>query len=322
MQIYERLEHEFAQLNSLDPLGMVVCSSGTAALHLGFESLRLVEGSRVALCDFNMIACPRAISMARLKPLFYDCNKHDLLLDFAELPSNSNYLSAILITHIYGRKCNLDHLHSVDRSKVLIVEDLSEAHGVIPHSRTSVACWSFYKNKVICGEEGGAVWFRDPLQAHLARQLRSLGFTEAHDFTHLPYGHNYRMSNIHAKLIRESIYQYPENLAKRQQIEKWYEAYCPSNWKMPPRDVPWVYDIRLPNLSVRDKTISALRSEGYGVRHAFKRMSEQQEYQTSKKIDNPNSLKASQEILYLPITPDVTTEEDCKRCFQIMKSVT
>lgn len=45
MQAHQRLELEWAKLHDLDPAGMVCCSSGTAALHLAFEALRLPQGS-------------------------------------------------------------------------------------------------------------------------------------------------------------------------------------------------------------------------------------------------------------------------------------
>lgn len=80
MQPFELLEREFADWNGLDPAGMVACASGSAALHLALEAMRLPPGSEVITSDFNMVAVPRAIVMAGLVPVFVDCDER-LLMD-------------------------------------------------------------------------------------------------------------------------------------------------------------------------------------------------------------------------------------------------
>lgn len=80
MEAYQRLEKEWAEFNGLDSAGMVACSSGTAALHLALEAFRLPPGSEVLVPDYTMVACPRAVAMAGLTPVFVDCDKR-LLMD-------------------------------------------------------------------------------------------------------------------------------------------------------------------------------------------------------------------------------------------------
>jgi perosamine synthetase len=210
---YQELEQQWARWNSLDPAGMVVCSSGTAALHLALEAMQLSAGSKVIVPDFTMIACARAVTLAGLEPVLVDCTEHDLSID-CDLASSAvrkyHQVRAIMPVHIYGRRCPMNKITGIARCEGLyVVEDLAEAHGILPHPDTDAACWSFYKNKIIHGEEGGAVWFRSEERARHARSLRSLGFTEAHDFTHIPRGHNYRMSNAHASLVLDCLDRFP-----------------------------------------------------------------------------------------------------------------
>mgnify|MGYP000263818837 CR=1 FL=1 len=101
------------------------------------------------------------------------------------------------------------------------MEDRAEAHGVdfgdyIPDA----ACWSFYRNKIVAGEEGGAIAFKNPRHASVAKSLRSLGFTTSHDFYHVPRGHNYRLANCLAQLVLSSLANVDANLAKRRQLEE------------------------------------------------------------------------------------------------------
>jgi perosamine synthetase len=178
-----------------------------------------------------------------------------------------------------------------------VVEDLAEAHGVKPDPCSFAACWSFYKNKIVAGEEGGAVAFKDKGDADKARQLRSLGFTDAHDFDHVPRGHNYRMSNVHAELILDSLHLVNTNRAERHVIERWHDEAVPAEWKMPPRDEAWVYDVRVPNSIA---AIKELNANGIMARHAFKPMSQQAEFKTDR-VPGARAWLASREVIYLPI---------------------
>ncbi len=170
MEAYQLLESEFGRWVGVE--NVVACSSGTAALHLALESLQLQAGSEVILGDFNMIACARAVTLAGLKPVFVDCCD-DLTMDPDLVRSrcevDGGKAEAILATHIYGRRCDMKEIHSVARDyDLFVVEDLAEAHGVHPHVDTDASCWSFYRNKIVAGEEGGAVAFKCPEVAELA----------------------------------------------------------------------------------------------------------------------------------------------------------
>jgi len=355
MEPYQQLEVEWAKFNDLDPAGMVACSSGTAALHLALEALHLPPRSEVIVPDYTMVACARAVTLAGLVPVFVDCDER-LLMDpkrvreavNSSVPYLEQAVSAIIVVHIYGRR--LESLGSplgwpVPLPKV--IEDLAEAHGVKPHPSTDAAGWSFYKNKIVAGEEGGAVWFRDPEHAALARQLRNLGFTDAHDFSHAPRGHNYRMSNAHAKKVLENfepcmgfegLRNWTSSLEKvvqeRRRIESWYQVACPVEWRMPPREAPWVYDLRIPQLTVEGQghLVRELNRMGIAARHGFKPMSRQEEYKNCKRVVGFKEMwssvsgwtgmskadNASREVIYLPIQPGVTTEAYCKRAFEFL----
>lgn len=304
---YEELEVKFAEWNELDPAGMVACSSGTAALHLACEMMGTRSSGRVIVPDLTMVACPRAVVLAGKSPEFCDCDDR-LNVKPSEVwkAVDDDVHDGLLIVHTYGRTPDRANLLAYGRNQY-VVEDLAEAHGTRPDELSDAACWSFYKNKIVCGEEGGAVWFRDPEHAKRARQLRSLGFTDAHDFTHVPRGHNYRMSNAHAKLILPSLAEADQNLAKRRQIEQWYDARVPKEWHMPPRDVVWVYDLRIPGMvyAQQDNLVRGLNQRGVAARHAFKPMTTLDEWRGQQPV-SPNALRLSQEVIYLPAYPYLT----------------
>jgi len=298
MEQVRLLEAEWAQFNGVEASQVVACNSGTAALHLAFEALQLRRGGEVIMCDFNMVACPRAVVMAGLKPVFVDCDEK-LLIDVRKVErAITGDTVAILATHIYGRRCDVDALHDiVDGTSTVVVEDLAEAHGVIPHKYTDAACWSFYRNKIVAGEEGGAVAFYSPREADLARQLRCLGFTDAHDYRHVPRGHNYRLADSLAVKVRESLRNYVHNVDCRTRRVLAYSNATPPEWRMPPRNAHWVYDVKVEYTDV-DALVAELRKRGVQARCGFKPMSMQAEF---RREACPGAREASQEVLYFPL---------------------
>ncbi len=337
MEPFELLERELQEWSGMPHV--VCCSSGTAALHLALEAMRgQNRGTRVILGDFNMIAVPRAVSLAGMEPIFVDCDS-DLCINTQKVDEvvwdidRANMFGqgyAIIATHIYGRQCKMDDLaNSATDCLYYLIEDLAEAHGVNPHPQTDAACWSFFKNKIIAGEEGGAVGFRDPKHAALARQLRSLGFTDDHDFVHVPRGCNYRLSNANAEVIRRNWgntdVQGYVNIAtdRRREIESWYDELCPAEYRMPPRDAPWVYDLRVPGMSALRQTelVRAIQADGIAARHAFKPCHTQAEYRHCPVYGSGNAAVASREVVYLPLTPGQVTRESARRAFEVIGKV-
>jgi len=314
MQAYEKLEQELAEWSGLDDV--VVCSSGSAALHLALEALELPLGSKVIVPEFCMIACARAVVLAGLVPVFVDCGD-DLLMHHSKVTEamgrsaafdhNCNCIKAIMAVHIYGRRCDMNWLTSLD---IPVIEDLAEAHGITPHPKSAAACWSFYRNKIVAGEEGGAVCFPKAnsypltwgLKYQVARELRCQGFTDKHDFIHRPRGCSYRLSNANAQLIKTKTWW--NNTELRRERERWYNELIPKQQQRGRRDAPWVYDVFHQEAH---RIVDELNESGIRARRAFAPMSMQPEFRQPYK--HLNAFKAYESVLYLPLDPSVTHKE-------------
>jgi dTDP-4-amino-4,6-dideoxygalactose transaminase len=315
MEPYQELEQSFAQWLGVDSTRCVACSSGTAALHLALESLPIQQRSVVAVPDYTMVACARAATLAGMIPTFVDCGD-DLLMDTRQLPNDPRVTCGMAV-HVYGRRCDMVGVHRwAQRNYAMVIEDMAEIHGVPPHPDTHAACWSFYENKIVGGEEGGMVMFKHARWADKARQLRTMGFTSRHDFDHVPRGHNYRLANCLAELVLESLHDFPDNFADRRMVEDWYDERAPQEWRMPRRDAPWVYDLRVPGLK-RERmywVVKRLNGLGIDARMGFLPMTRQQEYRSET---GPGAARAADEVLYLPIRPDLA-EADCEAAVEAL----
>lgn len=332
MEDYLELENLIAEWSKAkSPKHVVACSSGTAALHLALEALELPPDSYVIVPDFTMVACARAVVLAGLRPIFIDCNQGDMLATSSiirDLGMGYNPgISAVMLVHVYGRHHFLDSMTNavIRENGWKVIEDLSEAHGLAPQSITDAACWSFYKNKVIAGEEGGAIRFSDELTAAKARCLRSLGFTDNHDFYHEPRGMNYRLANCLARLVLNSFAGFKDNVEKRRIVADCYldeinrlkvSGKLKGRIERVFRDVNWVYDFRLPGLTKenQDKIVGWLNKEGIPARHAFKPMSSLPEFRRYPRYGGTNAYRASREVIYLPIDPNMDQHQVKYNC--------
>lgn len=332
-ELYQQLEADLAKWTGMEQ--MLVCSSGTAALHLALESLSLPAGSVVILPDYAMIAAARAVIMAGLTPVFVDCGE-DLnmdvdMVDVACSDVKSDRVRAILAVHNYGRPCDMEVLAILaNKYDLFLIEDLAEAHGIRPHQCTDVACWSFYKNKVVNGEEGGALGYYAtglPLEESpytIARSLRSMGFTDAHDYTHIPRGHNYRMSNAHARPILVSLRHFTNSMRERRRIEALYNKHCPPRWRLLLRQSPWVYDLQIPDLTAAKQIeiVSRLREMGVAARYGFKPATSQLEFTSCRMFSRHEGRTVAQrlatEVISLPIQPGQLTDDEAREIFYAM----
>lgn len=305
---YKDLERALAVWTGMD--NVVACNSGTAALHLALEALEMPQGSTVVVPDYTMVSCARAVTLAGHVPVFVGWDDRLLMdLDLLDALCSRHVVHAVMAVHVYGRRVAMDQLYAMSRKyRFHVVEDMAEAHGVKPHRHTAAACWSFYRNKVVHGEEGGAVAFKDPTHAAKATMLKSVGFTPQHDFYHIPRGHNYRLADCLADLVFRSLQRFDEEVHERRERELAYNAVVPEECKMPKRDCPWVYDIRIPGLprSAQAVITHELNAHGIAARVGFKPMTWQAEYNTAKCEAKNKCYDAVHEVMYLPLDSTVT----------------
>ena len=312
MEAFQRFEQEWSKWAGVE--NVVGCSSGTASLHLALEALQLPPKSKVLIPDYTMIACARAVTLAGHIPVFVDVTNEGLIdpasvEHYCHMLSSSDRLKAVMAVHVYGRPCNMPAIHDIaGKYDLKVIEDLAEAHCTHPHPNTHASCWSFYKNKVVFGEEGGAVAFRHDLthERDLAVQLRSLGFTKDHNYTHILRGHNYRLSNLHAEEILNNLTNVDGWIKIRREQEAVYDKRRPDGISVLPssRETPWVYDILIPGMTTDQQRHIVQKLWDYSIvaRYGFWPMSRQQEYTETQKVDHgSNAIRLAREVIYLPL---------------------
>lgn len=308
---YEELEMKFKEWSQIPHGHPVACSSGTAALHLALEACQFPPGSQVIIPEFTMIAVARAVVAAGLVPVPVDIRRDSMdetwTIDPQQIDDKiTEKTVAIIACHIYGRLCDMPALMAICQENGLtLIEDAAEAPIPGKNGYAHISCWSFYKNKIIAGEEGGMVMFMDSDKAALAASLRCQGFTEDHDFRHIPRGMNYRMPNAQAKLILTDLEHYTENVEARRVMERWMEQCLPKPPLCYPnrkaRAVPWVFDFATMVLNeYQDELVKFCRARSVPLRHSFKPISSQPEFIGHYK--HLESYAIANQWVYLPLS--------------------
>jgi len=319
-QAFEQLELEFGQF--IGNPNTVAVASGTAALHIACEVARArltddVTGEvrpRIAIPEYTMVACARAAATADMDVHFVDCND-DLQMNMDLVPSSSDI---VMLVHVYGNLCDRDRV--CYRPGWRIIEDMAEVHGAKPHPNSFAACWSFYKNKTIHGEEGGMIAFKNPEDVQLAKQLRTLGFDDNHDYFHVPRGVNARMSNAHAELILPSLRNFKDNCVQKLMRTGEYILSVPYRWQMPMCCYPWIYPLRIKGMDrfQQRELVLRLNEKGIAARQGFKSMKQQVEWHVNYLATASNAMKLQHEIIYLPLSETMTRDDVTRICDELM----
>lgn len=315
MMDYEVLENKFSQF--IGTKGCIAVNTGTASLHLALEALELPEDSEVIVPQFTMIATAWAIKYARLKPVFIDCDD-SLLIDIDKIEEKiTSKTRVLMVTHIYGRTVNMKKImYIAEKYNLRVIEDAAEAHGCKIHEKMvgsyDIGCFSFYRNKIIRAEEGGAITSNDTDYLDIVRDMKSMSFGKRHNYMHSRIGFNYRMTNGQARMVLDSLAQVEKNIALRRSRQNLYNSMVPKQYQMPSRDVPWVYDINVPDNTI----VENFRNLGIPARYGFKPVSMCAPFNIP--AFNTNAYKKSKNIMYLPI--DCSEQEIGNNC-RILKKL-
>lgn len=216
----------------------IVCSSGTAALHLAAMALDLGPGDAAVVPSLTFLATANAVRLTGAEVIFADVDQETGLMNPEDMNQALNRgrksglnVRAVLPVHINGQCVDVDTLSTIAKHEgVALIADASHAIGaeqleegswrpVGSGQQVLMTTFSFHPVKTIAMGEGGAITTDDSVLAERLSRLRNHGiirdksqFTErelAQDSDGLfhPWyyemheiGLNYRASDIHCAL--------------------------------------------------------------------------------------------------------------------------
>jgi dTDP-4-amino-4,6-dideoxygalactose transaminase len=224
--------------------------SGTSALELALEAVGVGPGDEVIVPTFTFIATATAVSVLGATPVFADVDESTLTLD----PRSVERLitpktKAIVPVHLFGQPADMDPLLALAKSRaqnldrgLFIVEDCAQSHLATYKGRAtgtfgSAAAFSFYPTKNLgAAGDAGALTLSDPDLRDRILELRNCGRTIGAAYHHARVGHNCRLDEIQAAILRVKLRRLKDWTEARRRIARLYHASL--------RDLP----LRLPPL--------------------------------------------------------------------------
>ncbi len=296
-------------------------NSGTSALHLALLAAGVGPGDEVITVPFTFVATVAAIIYAGARPVFVDIEPASFTIDVNRIESAiTARTKAILPVHLYGQCADMDPIVNLARRRGLVViEDAAQAHGAQYKGRRAgslgdLACFSFYPGKNLGAYgEAGAVVTNHAEYNRVVRMLRDWGGEKK--YVHSLKGYNYRMEGMQGAILRVKLRHLEAwTEARRRHAAAYRRLLGPAGVQIPcempyNRHVYHVYAIRTPQ---RAGLQAALEAAGIQTAiHYPIPVHLQPAYSDLgyRRGDFPVSERAADEVLSVPIYPEMTDEQ-------------
>ena len=222
----------------------VVCSNGTAALHMACMAAGVEPGDEVITTPITFAASANCALYCGAKPVFADINDKTYNIDPAKVKElTTDKTKAVVAVDFTGQSVELDELmaHCKENNLVLIEDGAhvigTKYKGQSNGSIADMTTFSFHPVKTVTGGEGGAVMTNNEEYYQKLLLARSHGITrdtalmeeEPHGgwyYEQVSLGYNYRMTDIQAGLLISQLDKLPMFSNRRKEIvAKYNEAF-------------------------------------------------------------------------------------------------
>ena len=219
----------------------VVCSNGTAALHIACLAAGVGEGDEVITTPITFAASANCALYCGARPVFADINPHTYNIDPACVEAlTGERTKAVVAVDYTGQSAELDGLLTHCRKhNLVLIEDGAHVIGTSYKGRKNgsiadMTTFSFHPVKTVTGGEGGAVLTNSKEYYRKLLLYRSHGITRDTDlmehepdgpwyYEQIALGMNYRMTDIQAALIISQLDKLPMFSQRRKEIVRAYD---------------------------------------------------------------------------------------------------
>jgi len=307
-------------------------ASGSDALILSLMALGIGPGDEVLVPPFTFFSTAGAVSRVGATPVFVDIQEDSYNIDPLQIERKiTPKTKAVIPVHLYGQCADMDPILQLAKSrKIAVIEDAAQALGAEYQPRAGgssrragqigdLGCFSFYPTKNLGAfGDAGIVVTRAPNLAERVRILRVHGSEPK--YIHKWIGMNSRLDSMQAAIL----------LVKLKHLERWTQERQrkADRYRLLFQDLlPSVPGLRLPTIQYQNRHIfhqyvirvprrkelrQFLNEQGVGTDIYYPLSLHLQECYSFLKHrpgDFPVSEKASEEVLALPIYPELAEEQ-------------
>ena len=297
--------------------------NGTDALFIALKTLGIGPGDEVITAANSFIATSEAVTMTGARVIFVDIDPRTYNIDTQKIEEKVTSRTRVIIpVHLYGQPVDMDPVLTIARKYNLkVVEDAAQAHGAEYKGRRigsigHMACFSFYpgKNLGAYGDGGAIVTDNDEL-AIKARMFANHGRVEKYD--HEIEGINSRLDGLQAAILKVKLDYLLRWTESRRKNAYLYNDYLKDSVVITPVEIDHIiavyhlYVIRIKKES-RLGFQEHLKSKGIstGIHYPIALPNlKAYSYLNHKRNDFPEATKASEEILSLPMYPELSEQQ-------------
>lgn len=295
--------------------------SGTEAIQFALLACGVREGDEIITTPHTFFATIEAIACIGATPVFADIDPVTYNINPQEIGKKiTKKTKAIIPVHMYGQTAEIDPILEISKQYgIPVIEDACQAHGALykgikAGTLGDAGCFSFYftKNLGTYGE-GGMVITNDEKIAELIRLYRNHGHKSKYE--HAVIGYNGRLDEIQAAILRIRLKYLDEYNSKRRERAEIYNSLLkdtPLELPVEAKDRMHVYHLYVVRSQRRDKLQEYLLKNGVGTGIHYRNPSHLQDAVAIwgyKKGDFPETEKACNEILSLPMYPELREED-------------
>ncbi|HBB35146.1 MAG TPA: erythromycin biosynthesis sensory transduction protein eryC1 [Cyanobacteria bacterium UBA9273] len=315
----------------------IAVNSGTDALVIGLRALGIGEGDEVITSPFSFFATAESISNVGATPVFADIDPNSYNIEPRAIQAKiTPSTKAIMPVHLYGNPAAMAQIMDIAKAHGLkVIEDCAQSFGARycgtclscngscqENTRTAitgkqtgtigdVGAYSFFPSKPLGAYgDGGMVVTQDERVAEVARILRVHGAKKKYQNEML--GYNSRLDTIQAAILRVKLPHIDAwNKARRTAAKIYNELLADVSDIITPGFVDGhvfhQYTIRITD-GKRDRVQQALAEQGIGTMIYYPIPQDRLPIYKGQYATNSLSDELAEQVLSLPIWPDIGLE--------------
>ena len=311
----------------------IALNSGTSALHATLLAYGLGNGDEIIVPSFSFISTANSVLFVNGKPKFADIEEETFGLNPDSISNVINSKTKAIIPMDYGGlSCKISDISEVaKKNHLILIEDAAECLGSTVNgskvgSQSDSAIFSFCGNKVLTTGEGGAVVTNSKKIYEKIKLIRSHGRQDSINYfknpsksQYLSLGYNWRMSSLTAALGISQLKKLDKIIKMRQknakQLISKLAKFKEISISDPPNGYEHIYQmftIKLNSKKIRDSLHNFLKKKRIFSKVYFFPIHLTDFYK--KNFPNSgkflsNTEKLSNQLLTLPLYPNMTSEE-------------
>lgn len=315
----KEFEAAFAELYGVKHV--IACGNGTDSLYILMKMLGIGPGDEVITVANSWISSSETVTQTGARVVFIDAHPDYYSLDETQLEKKITAKTrALIAVHLQGQMCEMDTIREIcTRRGIHLIEDCAQAHfseykGVRAGLTGIAGSFSFYPGKNLGAYgDAGCMMTNDDALAEKCRMFANHGALKKPD--HRIEGINSRLDALQAAILKAKLPYILDWTAERVKNAALYDRYLADIPQIVrPRlrpDTKHTYHLYVTRVQRRDELMAFLKGKGIEtVVHYPAALPNLPAYGylDHTPADFPVATRLQQEILSLPMYPELTEE--------------